>query len=741
MSDVPLISVTQEDDMSDDDQSKSGGPKLNISECHTDIEDMDSDIGDSKPKNVLIALMPDSDCNGAVTDVEDYTDSDDNDDGKEEPQFETEISLNEFLDQGCIDEATQVSGNEKRGKLERCSSITKAPSPSNQFNLCVQNPEYDAVTDCEDLEASGDEDENSKVYEHDDKPIVLEGANCIDIHDAVSNKMIKKPCHKVTEAPRSVSSDSEDEIVKLKPSNRLHAKHFKKEELNKSDVENMYFSDDDTKECGKRSPVVPTLITSDKNEPEILTMQYSGDETPTENKKSFYPEINITFTTEKNPEKKKGATPKLLGLPQNTDEAVTDIENLDSSDSEQEGASSKKYKRRPKSLVIPVAIIKSDALTDVEDFEADGYEEEEDEKIIADVPLPSPVREMTLLRETKDGEPIASTSPLPGNVLLGIDDLDADKGLTDIEDFEDDENDPIGNDDHIEDNEMIPEFEGGIVISSDHTTNATSKPKTSTLELASPNCEPKTDTEDIFVNKPEKNECRRRRIKTKHSSSHHSHHHHHKHNKSTLLQINQGNQGATTDVEELNVSDDDVVLNDKNIKHRRATIEVSSIMNNANSGGKTDVEYMSGDDSAEFIRITPESYNANCLNADGLTITSRDNLGTRETKNNQYRVPVIRKLSPTPDHQRCQTDTEDVQLNSDVEDEALSYSRAQTATPLEVTKALEESGSSQVHEINAGVFDRQKEKLFIKGNQDTNESHTDVEFLEDDGLNVVNGGE
>lgn len=753
MSEVPIISVTL-DDISDDEQTDKGS-KLNINECHTDVED----IGSEGEKNYPLLKIEKTECNGAVTDVEDYTDSDDNGDEKDEIEYEPEISLNEFLDQGHVDEAANVavSGKNVKNKLVKMQSVNKSPS-IHAFNLAVETNVGGAVTDCEDMEASGEEDNTEDFHcEDDDKPIMLEGSNAIDIHDTISNKKVEKPCHKVAEVVHAVSSsDSEREGAKPKTSNKLYTrKHKKAEEFDKSDVENMVFSDEDSA-YRRKSRIVPILPTPDKNEAEIMVMEASDDETPTEKKsKVIFPEINITFASESKPKKKEATKSKLLALPANNDEALTDVENLESSESseEEEGACSKKPLRKN---LIPLALIKSEALTDVEDFGDDGDDEsvesEDEKQVDIGYALPSPVREMTLLKETKDGEPTARTSPMPDNMYLGFDDLEMDKGLTDVEDLSDE------GDDYDEEEEnkeyeipILPEMEGGIIESSDHQTGAESgargdaRGSMSTMELPSPVCEPKTDTEDIFLNKTEKNECRKRRTKKHaHSSSHHHHHHHHyqhqhhQKQKTSFLDTKsiQQNQCATTDVEDLNVSDDDEVLKDKTLKQRRATLPAPS--SNDNNEGKTDVEYMSGDDNTDFIRFPPEN-SSNYANLDCSKTTSKNSLGVRETNEFNNRVPVIRKISPSPDTTFPLTDTEDMQMISDADDEA--YCRAQTATPMEITNALNESGQTQVHEISAGVFDHQKERRFMKGNRDINETHTDVEFLDEDGLNVMNGGE
>lgn len=92
---------------------------------------------------------------------------------------------------------------------------------------------------------------------------------------------------------------------------------------------------------------------------------------------------------------------------------------------------------------------------------------------------------------------------------------------------------------------------------------------------------------------------------------------------------------------------------------------------------------------------------------------------------------MIRKISPSPDPpQSCNTDVEDIQMGSDGEEHTVTYSRAQTATPFELTRALKESGSCEIYETSPRA---KNELLDIKGMADGNqpEIHTDVESLDD----------
>lgn len=719
MTDVPIISITQDENVTSDHED-GASPRPNINECHTDVEDLDSEQDSSRKNSLVCGLKKSMKCNGSVTDVEDYADSDDNEEPEPEASFAGEFSLNEFLDQGTVDESSNLMGNEKK-KLIAMHSVAKSPSPT-AFHLIVAE-DLGGVTDCEDMEDSGDddEDENEKVYSEDEQPIILEGSNAVDIHDTVSKwKRLAKFATRAVDPTSSItSSESEDE----KPKTRLKTqKHFTKRghkiEDAKSDIESMLFSDEER----RKSMTKPQLMLET---PDIEVMAFEGSDAEDINEEPLFPEINITFAADASKPKKKSkyrSTPApspMLALPDNQDEGHTDVENLDSSDDDEEHA----VKAKPKHC-IPIAVIKSDALTDVEDFDSGSDDDcTLDEK--PDVPLPSPVREFTILIENKSGEPTKSTTPLPDSMLLGFHDLDADKGLTDVEDFSDES----GAECEVPDYniESIPDLDGGFVESSDHTTV-----KGTSLAISGATPEPITDTEDMFMKQNKSQECRRRRTKPKHAQQQRP--------KGlfldTKLYADDEAGGAHTDVEDLNLDDDDVLLKDKNIKQRRSTAPAETSRTSSNGNifdGKTDVEDMSGDEGLDLLRYTPELQLPIELDSCYLT-RSRDTCGSKRNSVHflELNLPEIRQISPTPEPYQGSTDVEDLGCISETDDCALSYSRAQTATPMELKRNLEELCTSDVHEIHSGAFDKDKEHHEMKENLCLGDSQTDIENFDDD---------
>lgn len=699
-----------------DDVEDDGAPHPNIADCQTDVEDLDSD--NPRVPSPRVSLMRPDEATAGVTDVEDCADSDDNS-AEPEADYGPEISLNEYLDQGCVDESSDVKGKGLE-TLNATHSAGKRPSVS-AFGI---TNDLGGVTDVEDMVTSGDEAEDSvEQFSADDIPIILEGTS--DVQESMQkNKKVEKFAPRIvpsTRSPSASSSDSEEE----KPKARLkHHKHSHKRPTRiqdaKSDIECMTFSDDNRKKKGKKPLPLET--------PDIEVMAWDGSENEDVPETPKFPQINISFAIEDKTKKKtkfrKSPMPgPTLALPDNQDEGHTDVENLNSSDDDDEEEQPKGAKARPKSL-IPIAVIKSDALTDVEDFDSDASDDEGDWEEKFEMPLPSPVREMTRLIENNAGEPIKQTTPLPDNVLLGMQDLDADKGLTDVEDYSDDSEGEQEKEETKYDIESIPDLDGGVVESSDHQSNE----KGSSLNI-SVTPEPITDTEEIYGKKSGKgSDCRRRRNKPRHSQNKQK-----SNFLGSMLHVDQGDVDGHTDVEDLDVEDNDAILKDKGLKQRRRSVPNAQrkASCSSNPDGKTDTECLSGDDTVDLVRnSSPEETLFELQMETNTTTSSRDAMAS--TSQVQVALEFPRKLSAYSEYgTAANTESEDCQCTSDYED-AVSYSRAQTATPMQLNRDLEELCASQVHEVHSGAFDRTLEYSEIKENICLVESQTDVENIEGD---------
>lgn len=723
MSDIPVISITQE--CSDDDMDDIS--KLNINDAHTDTEDliMDQDTVRfrkvSKTGNTMVdAIAPTT--NGSVTDVEDCTDSED--EGEVKSAREADITLDSFLDQGFVDEmSNSANKGDKPKTLSRCFSKT-TESDSLQVFTDINN----ALTDCEDCDMSGDDDSLGRVSIPDcPEDILMKGNDndSVDIHNVVKRKQ-EKHFHKHEVVEGSSSESDNDTKVRHRKSHRKQS-----DDRPKSDCENLSMSDEELAGACARPPNRRSALF----EAEELVMEGSDVE---EDMSHNFPEINITFVTDENvapPARKKPST--LSVQAPNPDEAVTDVENLDSSDSEDEKDT------RVKSLM-PRAVVRNSrsgggGTTDVEDFnDSDENEYQEQKREVGQEFLPSPVREMSIVKHDKTGEQRQNVMPMNQGLLL-VRTPDIEQALTDVEDMSD--NEEIGEmyDSSKYASEMLPEMGNDNVYSSDNTCMNSTK-----LEVTSAAREPVTDTEDLFFERSAStggtgSELRRRR-KPKQSHAHFaaSGASCHQFKGRKHLEMKADTAAATTDVEDLYLSDDGNDCGfERTTKQRRATIQFSGLTAATNDGdGKTDVEYLSGDEMVNERQVHSPQF---IFEGFSSVTKERDQNGpVYGGVMEVHPIPMIRKISPSPDAHNCHTDCEDIQVGSDGDDQDQGldggYSRAQTATPFELTRALAESGSSEVHEINTHP---RNELLDIKGMVvgDQQEIHTDVEFLDDDAAN------
>lgn len=739
MADIPVISITQECSSDDDVDEMS---KLNINDALTDTEDlfMDQDTvryrkspaKASPTGNSLIdAIVPTT--NGSVTDVEDCTDSEDENDAESKSAREAEIALDCFLDQGYVDETTKSNNKGDKPKtLTRCFS-----KATESDTLQVFADTSNALTDCEDCDLSDDDDSLGKVSIPDcPEDILVKGieTDAVDIHNSMKRKQEKHAHHK-QEAVDESSSDS-DVDCKVRHRRSHRRTH---EERPRSDYENLLLSDDDMAGACAKPPSNRQSALFDAEE---LVLEGSDVE---DDRTQNFPEINITFVSETPddaPESSaaKAKRPSSLGVQApNPDDALTDVENLDSSDSEDEVRTTSK-RLMPRAVVRQGRTGRGGGTTDVEDFndsDDNDHGEPDQKREVGQEFLPSPVREIAILKQGESGQQRQNVMPLNQGLLM-VHTPDMEQALTDVEDMSDTEETGEMYDSSKYTIESLPDMENGDVYSSDNTCVKTAK-----LEVTSPGQEPKTDTEDLFFERGASNsgsgsELRRRR-KPKQSHGHGTT------NASSCQQF-KGKKflfefkvdtaaTATTDVEDMYLSDDAKDCGFVPSKQRRATIQFSGLTEPTNDcGAKTDVEFLSGDELVNDHRSvhSPQL----CFDGYSSVVKSRERNGPGpDVMLEACPIPLIRKVSPSPDTHNCDTDSEDIQDASDGDDQMDGmYSRAQTATPFELTRALDESAGCEIHESSArskGVL------LDVKGRtgSDHQEMHTDVEFLDDDAGN------
>lgn len=403
MNEIPKISITQ--DFASDDESESS-EKLNINEAHTDIEDLDSDDKSKNPADQLLRArkkVKSKKIDDCATDIEDCEGS-----GSDEDlikNYGARLSLTEFLDQGFVEETSAFDGVDKIRNSQK----------GKRASLFVPPEDGGAVTDCEDLDTSDNEISIVEVQENTAYDnFLLENDDFSSVN--VDNSAFVTTNKKKLVASRKVdNSDSDDNGLNLPKGNW--------NEL--SDVENIAFSDqEDLQPLNPAGRMKHSASALDAEEMILVASDnectYAKDEIP--------PEIAVSFVklrpkkTHSRAHASKSKNSLAVGA-SGAEEAVTDVENLDSSDDDSP------YLR--KSLTIPCAYVSrrgSKMLTDVEDFDVD------DECIPStstDIKLPSPVREITVMREDPHGDPVAKVMPLvvsSNGSFLGIDEDYVDKG-------------------------------------------------------------------------------------------------------------------------------------------------------------------------------------------------------------------------------------------------------------------------------------------------------------------------
>lgn len=402
MNGIPKISITQDfvtDDFDEDDNECSA----NINEAHTDVEDLDSDDKNSQSPSsqLLIARkkVKSKRIDECATDVEDCSGSDD--DVKIE-SCDADVSLTEFLDQGYVDETSSFGGADK----------VKHSQKGKRASLFAPPDDGGAVTDCEDF-TSDNEIQVIEVPENDTYDnILLETYefNSVNVENSALVQTNRKK--RITSSKNVDHSDSDGDL----PRGNWN-------EL--SDVENIALTDDEKPQFRMKhsaSALEPDeiIIVASDNESAYLPVKYEAS-----------PEFAVSFTNMR-PKKshhrhrhhhpKSNLNKNALAVQSNPDEAITDVENLDSSDDESPNLR--------KNLSIPLAYVSSGnrPLTDCEDFDID---DDCFASTSRDIKLPSPVREITVMREDKHGDPVSKVMPLvvsANKSFLGIDDEYVDKG-------------------------------------------------------------------------------------------------------------------------------------------------------------------------------------------------------------------------------------------------------------------------------------------------------------------------
>lgn len=691
---IPIISITQESDREDEMSDTESASIPNIKDACTDIEDLDSD-DDITNKNLLKQKRRKSLPNklsDAHTDVEDFDDPYSGNDSDEVESVGDKISLTEFLDQGFVDESWSHDGNDKLKHSRR----------NKRSSLLTAKLDDGGITDCENYETDEDDidvvelGEKENIY--DDILINADDFNTVNTLGATTvanRKNWRKSCGK-----NVGESDSDGEFPH-------------------SDIENIALSDVENRITKKQKHCYKMRHSKSALEAEEITLVASDNEDIplVSERKNTCSHIDIRFQSvccdtlrNRKTGTKKKISSNTLNIAQTDQDALTDVEDLDSSDDEKDNIRMKQK--------IPAAYIvdpdTANSPTDSEDFDVD---EECVPCCSQDIKLPSPVREIKVIKEDENGGPISKVMPLgatSGGNFLAINEPYLDKGLTDTEDLsanDDIEEEEEEEDEEVYDYEMPPisSFDGGIISSVDGVAAPRRNKKTGIGGI-----EPVTDIEEIGSSNKQ---LRRKKTKSKPGN---------------LLGVDD-RDGASgiTDTEDLYVSDDQLArlnISDRQREHLHGTCD---------NGGKTDVEDVS-DDGNLIIENVPNEIDSNIFRQDAFfsTIISSECASANDKKENYSKISTVIKTKEIslPSSELSLTDVEDVQSENDdlLTVDQDTYSRANTATPMELRSAFNESANFSIHDRTTNAFDHSIEANHIKGYKDLQDSHTDVEILDDD---------
>lgn len=716
MNEIPKISITQDfvtDDHEDDnldDIDECG----DIYEAHTDIENLDSD--DDKGLSNIKMLKArkkakSKKIENCHTDVESCQDSG-SDDGHSDRSktFDNKMNLNEFLDQGYTDETSSFGGENEIKQSQR----------GKRASLLVPEEDDGAITDCENLDDTSDEESKTAsivvcnaIDEQKFNNFLLHNDDYStgNVNNSSSLKTRPKRGGRIISGKNIEISDSECDLM---PNswNEL------------SDMEGVVLSDQEFKQSR------PENFKSSANaldfEEMIVAVCDVEDSCPNTPKTTNPPELLVAFICNR-PKKlrisararssKVAQSRNMLTVLQCADdaEAITDFEVLDSSDDERENIQ--------KELTIPIAYVSSSPqpLTDVECFDVD----DSDLAIPStsrDIKLPSPVREICVMREDEHGDPVAKVMPLVGpdnGQFLNISDNYVDKGLTDTEQMSGDEEDS-GNGNEYDLAEM-PDIDSGTVTSSESLVLFVCEKRA--------DYEPLTDIEDLqMVNNKQ---SRRKKIKPKANKT-----------PDGLLAVNNEEQDVLTENDEVLMEEDQAAGYFS--RHIQIVASATIERSNENDNTLTDTESISGDEETLFGKALKE-IDPNMLRQETFfsTITLTDSSSSNKYRG-QYpdysKISTIVKtreahdssaeMSVTSVEELAHSDTDDM-LGIDLD------SHNQSVTPNELRTVFNESHSSCIHDQSRSQYDRTNEMLQMKNFVDIQDTHTDVECLEDDKSKLI----
>lgn len=460
------------------------------------------------------------------------------------------------------------------------------------------------------------------------------------------------------------------------------------------------------------------------------------------------------------------------------DDAPTDVDKDNSNDEDEEeveddagnaatGGGTKKMATL--SLYSDKGLTAMSALTDVEDF-GDGVDEIQSPTgyYPPDIRMPSPMREMTVVRENATGSPVARVMPMQADRFLRLDDVYMDNaGHTDVEDMsgaEDDYADDADGADCIRGISHIIDLDGGIVSNIESMRPFVK----SVMQEKLAHCESVSDADEeeaasaitvcgggVGGSKGPSltaNSCglRRRKSKSKRDMAHTQHQQHqhqpHGHTRSARAgsssQYGDADVPLLTDCEDLEV-EENAPMPGYNLFVKKPTpkpttkqpisISCSLAAPPSRYDAKTDTECLSGDDDDGDNPVFKTVDTAVMCNESFSSTTT-----SREMNNQMFfrNVPVADRLQATATPDQMLTD---VEVHSDVDEfgrgqlgsRGCDVNRKVSITPVEIQWAM--GDGSEVVDRNVSYFDRSQEGEHLKDQRALHEAVTDSEYLRSEG--------
>lgn len=414
--------------------------------------------------------------------------------------------------------------------------------------------------------------------------------------------------------------------------------------------------------------------------------EYELDMTNSENYEEIEEStIDLNFTLKKKSlmERKKQVMKR--GTQSNTltasnameDFVLTDVENLESSGDDDEAEE------------IPMTIVNKDENpTDSDSVEGDDAEEniylDRIDEVIDDSFIPNFPRNLVKEREKDDGTCDISVTPLPDEPdKLYIPNANNDV-LTDVEDFSGD--DEVSGENAYDENEM-PEIE----------LDEANVNQSDSIKIPEKELEVETDVEEISIPKKQ----------TKHTASKH------------FLHATNEDMNRLTDIEDFYLSD-----NETN-GVSRMTLAPNASANLCES--KTDVEDFEDSDVEQCRQVREMAVTPDILREmGGDTICSKEgdgkfSLQERQKLNERSNSISLMEEAPSPTH------TDEFTTSADDE----NYSRAETATPIQMRQELDEASSFRVLSSNMKKINLEadEEVMYLKGGGFMTDVYTDTEEM------------